>query len=241
MENQAKLTPINDAATFATLQVGERLVHCDVYTDNDYADLYWATVSKLTAKTVTLNSPDEGSWSYRTPAFRLRARWSGRPPSVEPQGEGGRGSLYRATTPEQIARVEASYAKRAQAQEAERQTRKAREAEERAAEAKRIADALDANPNVTFTPFGQLGATTYYSANVRNSNGRDCLVVIGAAQKPDRWNRDDPTALIWQGTLNYAENHGDEYSIGSMASCSPDCKGATLDALFQDAIVRVWW
>jgi hypothetical protein len=109
---------------------------------------------------------------------------------------------------------------------------------------KRIADdaaaALAANADVAFAPIGKLGEVEYHAANVVNANGRPCFVVVGVVQKVEYSWRYDTKTLVWVGTLNYAEDRGDEYGPNSMASCSPDLRADTLPELFQAAIVRVW-
>lgn len=236
MEQVKDLTGIN---------VGDKLTMA--YSGISQADSYcWVSVTKVTPK--TLNVQEHGQQAYgHTFEFRMKAPYTGAAVRLESYGSGNYYNLYRATTPEDIATVDAAYAKRAAASSAEKAAKdeKVRKAQER--EAKEKADALAANFQVEFQEIGLLGNQRYFAANVLNHNNRMCFAVVGVRRdKEVDWdairstNGEREYKMVWRGMLNYAENRGDEYSIGTMASCSPDEKADTLPELFQNVIARIW-
>lgn len=227
-----KLTNID---SITGLKVGDKLVHAN---SDDY---YWATVEKINAKSIVVHIPEFGHNSQHM-WFKMESMY-GTPTSpmfLNNYGKGSYGKLMCAETAEQIALVEACYEKRNAYQAVEKARKEAMAAERQARINDEIQQALSANVGVKFNPIGMMGKVSYFAANAVNKNGKPCFVVLGVMRKVDQFDWENPGKMVWIGALNYAESSGNEYDPHTMASCSPDCKGDTLEELFQDAIVRVW-
>lgn len=200
----------------------------------------WAEVQKSTRKTIIAKPKDD----YHTFEFRMREYYRGSGERLMAWGKGNYYDVFTATTPEQIALVEQAYAARADAKaqkEAERldQVRKLEEYRDRE---KR--EALEANAGLEFKEIGVLGVNRYFAAHIVNKQGHMCFAVVGVHQEEIHdWapgTFETITKKVWKADLNYAEDRGPEYSIGSMASCSPSNDGKTLDELFENVVARVW-
>lgn len=240
--NKNLASKFSKVAAVADVIPGDKLAweswNCD---GEPNTSLYWAVVSKVTPKSVTVTCPDAPSYKQREMQFRMKKFYNGGPEYFEPYGD-AQGNLYRLLTPDAVDVVLNSYTARAEEKVREEAFKAAKAQEYKDRVAKDRAAALAANPDTTFVQFTALGDDKYYHGFVTNEAGRTVLAVVAVRRmKNDSWDKDEREnkPFIWKAVINYAENRDQQYGPRSMGSVS-DVKADSIEELFQNVICRMW-
>lgn len=237
-ESESQFTRVEQPSD---VKAGDKLVW-EAYQNSDSSALYWATVSKVTPKSIIVDVPDAGS-KQRSQTFRMRSIYGGHSPEVlEPWGDAS-GGLYKPVGNKAQEIVQAAYDHRTAAAAAKKAQKDAQEQERQERIAQERAEAAAANPNVTFTQFSAIGNDMYYHGFVLDHNGQINLVVLAVRHtKNDSWKDEERDAhpMIWKCATNYTTaSRSADYGPYTMNGAS-DISANTLELLFQEVIYRIW-
>lgn len=219
------------------VKVGDKVVW-DTTNSYVFSNYYWATVKKVTPKTIALECKDAQQYYMQMPVFRQTKPFSWATEEVLDGVGKISGQLFWATTPEEIALVEKSYTERAEQKARQDAARIERERERAEMIAKDRADAFAANPDVQFSQIGVVGNTTFYSAYITSARGDVIFMVIGAMRHVDMWAREEGK-MVWSGSISAARSNSNDFPA-SIGNTSTTPKGDTLQEMLRETIVVGW-